>query len=142
MPAPLLSAGRLGPYAVVLLLTALACVYGAFLVPLRIAGVPVPLGVALAAATVPLGVAGGRLLGSRIGAVLPGLLWLIMALQLASLRREGDLVVLGNLRGIAFLGVGTVGALLAVGLWRPAPAARTPPDGPDGRHTGGGDPRR
>ena len=136
MPAPLLTAGRLGPYAVVLLLTALTCVYGAFLVPLRIAGAPVPIGVALAAATVPLGVAGGRLLGSRVGAVLPGLLWLVLALQLASLRREGDLVVLGNLRGIAFLGVGTVGAVLAVGLWRPTPADRA------GRDTRGGDPHR
>lgn len=140
MPAVLPPAGRAtprayGPYAVVLLLSGLLCVWGAFLLPLRLGGVPLPVGIVLAAATVPLGVAGGRLLGSRVGAVLPGLLWLGMALQLASLRREGDLVVLGDLRGLAFLGVGTVGALLAVGVWRPTPADQAR------RHSLGGDPR-
>lgn len=127
MPAPAPAAGRaVSPvagqavsYALVLLLTALLAAWGTFLVPLRLAEVPVPLGVALAAATLPLGLAGGRVLDRRVGAVVPGLLWLGAAMALASPRREGD-VLLTGLRGYAFLAVGLLGAGLAIGLWRPA----------------------
>ena len=51
---------RAGRFALVLLLTVLLAVWGAFLVPLRVGGVPVPVGLLLALATVPLGLAGGR----------------------------------------------------------------------------------
>ena len=65
---------RAARFALVLLLTVLLAVWGAFLVPLRVGDVPVPVGLLLALATVPLGLAGGRALDSRLGVVVPGAL--------------------------------------------------------------------
>jgi hypothetical protein len=111
-------------FALVLLLTVLLAVWGAFLVPLRVGTVPAPVGVLLAFATVPLCRAGGDALGRRAGAVLPLLVWAALALSLASQRREGDLVVTGSLYGLAFLGVGLLGGAFVVGSWHGrAPAA-------------------
>lgn len=121
---------RTARFALVLLLTVLLAVWGAFLVPLRVLGVPVPLGLVLALATVPLGVAGGRALGSRLGAVAPGVLWLLVAITLAGRRPEGDLVVTGGALGLLFLLLGTLGAAVAAGIWRPDRRAAPPPPGP------------
>lgn len=117
MPTEQLS--RAATYGLVLLLTVLLAVWGAFLVPLRVHGVRAPLGVLLALATVPLGRAGATVLGRRAGAVVPTLLWLTVAALLASQRREGDLVVTGDLSGLAFLLVGVLGGAFAVGSWQP-----------------------
>lgn len=112
-------------YALVLVLTVLLVLWGAFLVPLRVGGVPVPVGLVLALATVPLCRAGGRVLGSRWGAAGPGVLWLAVAVALSGRRREGDLVVTGSLLGLGFLVLGMLGAAVVVGAWRPpAPARR------------------
>ncbi|MDP9496828.1 MAG: DUF6113 family protein [Actinomycetota bacterium] len=110
-------------YALLLVLTLLSAVWGAFLVPLRVGGTPVPLGLLLALAPVPLCLAGGRLLQRRAGAAVPGGLWVATALALGSQRREGDLVVTGGALGIAFLTVGALAAAAAIGGWRPARAA-------------------
>jgi hypothetical protein len=101
-------------YAVVLLLTALLALWGAFLVPFRVGGVTVPVSWAIAVVgNVALGVVGGRLLG-RVGAGLPGLLWLGLVVLLAMRRTEGDLVVAGTVVGVAFL---PLGALASAATW-------------------------
>ncbi len=112
---------RAAAYALLLLLTLLAAVWSAFLVPLRVGGAAVPVGVVLALAVVPLARRGGRLTGSLAGAAAPAVLWVVVAVALSSLRREGDLVVTGSARGLAFLVVSVLGA--AVGV---AGAARAP----------------
>lgn len=117
MPDP---ASRAVSYGLLLVLTLLSAVWGAFLVPLRVGGTPVPLGLLLALAPVPLCLAGGRLLQRRAAAAVPGGLWVATALALGSQRREGDLVVTGGALGIAFLAVGALAAAAAVGGWRPA----------------------
>lgn len=124
-------------YALVLLLTLLLALWGAFLVPLRVAGFPVPVGVLLALANVPLCRAGGDLLQRRAGAVGPLLLWSVVAYALSTERREGDLVVIAGARGLAFLVVGLLAAAVAVGSWQPASAPPTV-----GRDTRGGPAQR
>lgn len=110
---------RRASYALVLVLTVQLAVWGAFLVPLRVGGVPVPVGLALALATIPLCVAGGRVLDSRAGAAVPLALWAVVAVTLSSRRTEGDLVVTGGALGLAYLTLGLLGAAAVVGLWRP-----------------------
>ena len=114
---------RAAAYALLLLATVLLAVWGAFLVPLRVGGRPVPLGLLLALAPVALCRVGGDLLGRRSAALVPGALWLLTALTLGSQRREGDLVVTGGLLGLAFVAIGTLSAAAAVGAWRPAAAS-------------------
>ncbi|MEX2289976.1 MAG: hypothetical protein WD794_06575 [Mycobacteriales bacterium] len=110
-------------YALVLVLTLLFALWGAFLVPLRVGGVPLPVSWLLAAVgNGAVGWAGGRLLG-RPGAALPGLLWLAVALTLGSQRAEGDLIVPGTLPGVVFLLVGAVASAVAYGLAGPRRAA-------------------
>jgi len=93
-------------YGLVLVLTALLAVWGAFLVPLRVGGVPVPVAPAVAlVGNALLGRAGARLLG-RAGAAGPGLVWLAVVLLLSTPRTEGDLVVPSTLTGLLFLVVG------------------------------------
>lgn len=111
-------------FALVLLLTVLLALWGAFLVPLRIGGVAVPVGVAVALANYPLCRAGAAALGRRAGAAVPMAVWAVLAVLLSSQRSEGDLVITGSLRGVAFLLAGLLSAAVAVGSWRPA--ARVP----------------
>ncbi len=109
-----------------------------FWLPLRVGGVLVPLSV--------LAAAGGnhllvtltfRLTGSRVVAVLPALTWLAVALAASSRRPEGDLVAVGTgglgVVTLAFLGLGVVGAAVAVGRVLVTPRLRTPrPQAPAG----------
>lgn len=100
-------------YALVLLLAVLLAVWGAFLVPLRLGGYPLPVSWLVAGAgNLALGRAGGQLLG-RPGALGPGLLWLAVALTLGSSRPEGDLIVPGSVVGLVFLLVGGVASAVA-----------------------------
>lgn len=113
-------------YALVLVLAAELAVWGAFLVLLRVGGHPFPLGIVVAAVgNLALGTAGGRVLGNRWGQVGPGVVWLLIALQLGSSRPEGDLVITGGLRGLSFLVVGTVAAVAVLGRRMPTPAGST-----------------
>ena len=111
-------------YAVVLLLTVLLTLWGAFLVPFRLGGVLVPVSWVLAAGNAGLVVAGGRLLG-RPGALVPGLVWLGLVSLLQTRRAEGDLVLPGTPVGLVYLLVGALA--LVVGYAhvssRPAPDA-------------------
>jgi hypothetical protein len=107
-------------YALVLVLTVELAVWGAFFVPLRIAGVPVPVGLLLALTNAPLCRAGAEVLGRRAGGVVPMLLWGVVAVMLATQRREGDLVVTNSLLGLGFLLLGLLAAAFAVGSWRPS----------------------
>ena len=110
--APRSVARVVGIYLLVLALSAELAVWGAFTVLLRVGGRPVPLGIAVAAVgNVVLGRAGGRVLGNRAGQIGPGLVWIVVALELATKRPEGDLVVITGLRGLGFLLVGAVAAL-------------------------------
>lgn len=113
-------------YALVLVLTFELAVWGAFFVPLRIAGVPVPVGLLLALTNAPLCWAGAEVLGRRAGGVVPMLLWGVVAVMLATQRREGDLVVTNSLLGLGFLLLGLLAAALAVGSWRPSAGQRPP----------------
>ncbi len=125
--------GRQGTYAaygLVLVLTVLLAVWGAFLVPLRVGGTAVPVcWVVAVVGNVLLGRYGGQLLG-RSGALVPGLLWLGIALTLGSKRREGDLIVPGSVTGLVFLLVGAIASAVAYGLASPgAPTSRSPERG-------------
>lgn len=102
-------------YALVLLLALLLAVWGAFLVPLRIGTVPVPVSWVIAVVgNGLLGWAGGRLLG-RLGAAGPGVVWLTVALTAGSQRAEGDLVVPGTVVGLVFLVSGAIASAVAYG---------------------------
>lgn len=97
--------------AVTAVLTALLSVWAAFLVPLRIGTVPVPVSLLLLASMAVLGVLAGRAAGWR-AALLLALVWTCVTLPLALIRREGDLVVQGiygsTLVGTLYLFGGTV----------------------------------
>ncbi len=126
-------AGRLSTYAsyaLVLVLTVLLAVWGAFLVPLRVGEHLVPVCWAIAVVgNGLLGTCGGRLLG-RLGAGLTGVLWMAIALTLGSKRGEGDLVVPGTTAGLGFLLAGAVASAVAYGLTSPgAPTGRSEPGG-------------
>ncbi len=112
------------------LVVVLACelaVWEAFLVGARPWGVAVPVSAFLAVVgNVSLGVAGARALGSRAGAVVPGVLWLAIVLGLASSRPEGDVVVPDTLRGLSFLLLGTLAAAGTVGVTGGRPGAGLP----------------
>ena len=102
-------------YALVLLLTVLLAVWGAFLVPLRIGSVPIPVSWVIAiAGNGLLGWVGGRLLG-RLGAAGPGVVWLAVALTFGTPRAEGDLIVPGTVVGLVFLVAGAVASAVAYG---------------------------
>jgi len=116
-PAPPLGpTGRGAAYGLVLVLTVLLAVWGAFLVPLRVDGTLVPVCWLLAlGGNVALGTAGGRLYG-KAGVVGPVLLWLVVAFTFGSRRAEGDLVVPGSTTGLVFLLAGAVGGAVAYGV--------------------------
>jgi len=103
----------------------------AFWLPLRAGAVPIPLSVLAAVAgnllLVPLA---HRLSGSRAVAVLPGVVWLAVALGATVRRPEGDLVLVGGGVtggvGLAFLLFGVVAAAFAVGRVLAAPVRPAP----------------
>jgi hypothetical protein len=113
-----------------------------FWLPLRVGGVLVPLSVpgALAGNWLLVGAA-HRLTGSRVVAVLPAATWLAIALAATARRPEGDLVAVGTggLGGVtlAFLGLGVVGAAVAVGRVLATPARRRPHPAPLRQETSG-----
>ena len=100
-------------YGLVLVLTVELAGWGAFLVPFRVGGSLVPVSwLIVLVGNVAVGYAGGRLAG-KTGALVPGLLWLVLAFTLGSTRAEGDLVVPGSTVGMGFLLVGTLASAVA-----------------------------
>jgi hypothetical protein len=91
-----------------------------------VSGVPVPVSVVAAVAgnLLLVGLA-ARLTGSRLAAVLPAVVWLVVVVAAAIPRPEGDLLLTGSgLLGVltlAFLLAGVVAASFAVGRVLAAP---------------------
>ena len=120
---------RLGGALLVTVLAAWLALVEVFWLPLRVFGVPVPVSVVAAVVgnLLLVGLA-ARLTGSRLGAVLPAVVWLVVAVG-ASLRRpEGDLLLIGGgvlgFLSLAFLLAGVVAAAFAVGKVLAAPRGR------------------
>jgi hypothetical protein len=103
-----------------------------FWLPLRVAGVPVPVSVlAAVAGNLLLVAAARRLSGSRAVAVLPALVWLAVALAGAMRRPEGDLLITGGdaatqVVNLGYLLLGVVAAAFAVGRALGTPVVRPP----------------
>ncbi|SFL26498.1 DUF6113 family protein [Geodermatophilus ruber] len=97
-----------------------------FWLPLRIGGVLVPVSVVAAVAGNLLLVRlAHRVTGSRIAAVLPAVVWLVVAVAASIRRPEGDLLVTGTgvagYVNLAFLLLGVLAAAFAVGRVLAAP---------------------
>jgi hypothetical protein len=124
-------------YTVVLVLAVELAVWGAFLTGARVFGFPLPVAALVAAVgNVSLGIAGASVLRRRLGAIVPGVVWLGIALTLGSRKTEGDVVVGGDLRGLAYLLVGTIAAAAVVGVAGARPrtvAVGATPEAPVGR---------
>jgi len=119
-----------------------------FWLPLRIAGVLVPLSVVVAVvANLLLPRLALRLSGSRLVAVLTGVAWLVVVVAGMIRRPEGDLLITGGgatgVVNLAFLLLGVLAAAFAVGRALGGPVRRpVSPDGaparrPAGSGTGG-----
>jgi len=104
-----------------------------FWLPWRVAGVPVPISLLAAVAGNLLLVAGvRRLSGSRLVAVLPAVVWLVIAVAATMRRPEGDLLLPGgdaltSTVNLGFLLLGVVAAAFAVGRALGTPVARVSP---------------
>ncbi|WP_309229478.1 MULTISPECIES: hypothetical protein [unclassified Blastococcus] len=110
-----------------------------FWLPLRAGAVPVPVSVlAAVVGNLLLVQLFHRLSGSRLVAVVPALVWLVVALAATIRRPEGDLVLIGSgvtgWVGMAFLLLGVVAAAFAAGR---VLAAGVRPVAPTGGGTGG-----
>jgi hypothetical protein len=105
--------------------------------PLRIGAVLVPVSVAAAVGGNLLLVAlAHRLSRSRVVAVLPAVVWMVLALGASQRRPEGDLLIIGGgasgYVNLAFLLLGVVAAAFAVARVLAAPRRRRPPATADG----------
>jgi hypothetical protein len=99
-----------------------------FWLPLRIGGVLVPLAIVVAVAgNLLLTAAAHRLSGSRVVAVLPALVWLVVAVAAMIRRPEGDLVLAGGgalgTFSLLFLLLGVTAAAFGVGRALAGPRA-------------------
>lgn len=122
----------------VVALAAWLAIVEVFWLPLKVGVVPVPLSVlAAVAGNLLLVRLAFRLSGSRVVAVLPALVWLVVALAAMVRRPEGDLVLVGSgvtgAVGMAFLLFGVIAAAFAAG--RVLAAAVSPV--PSGSGSGG-----
>ena len=117
---------RLGAALLVTVLAAWLALVEVFWLPLRVFGVPVPVSVVAAVVgnLLLVGLA-ARLTGSRLGAVLPAVVWLVIAVAASLPRPEGDLLLVGGgvlgYLSLAFLLAGVVAAAFAVGKVLAAP---------------------
>jgi hypothetical protein len=103
-----------------------AAVLECFLVPLRVAGWVMPISVLAAiVGNVLLARLMAGVVGRRLVALLPPLVWLVTVLTFAAPRAEGDLVVPGSWVGLAFLFLGTIAGAYGAAT-APVPARRSP----------------
>ena len=104
-----------------------------FWLPWRVGGVPVPVSLPAAVVGNVLLVEGARRLsGSRLVAVLPAVVWLVIAVAATMRRPEGDLLLTGgdaitSTINLGFLLLGVVAAAFAVGRALGTPVARISP---------------
>jgi hypothetical protein len=116
-----------------------------FWLPLRIGPVLVPLSILVAVvANLMLPTAALRRSGSRLVAVVPGAVWLVVVIAAMMRRPEGDLVLIGTgaagTVNLAFLLLGVLAAAVAVGrILGGGPVVRPENSAPDpvGSGTGG-----
>jgi hypothetical protein len=114
-----------------------------FWLPLRVGGVPVPISVPAAVAGNLLLVGAARQLsGSRLVAVLPAAVWLVVAVGGAMRRPEGDLLITGGdgvtqLVNLGFLLLGVVSAAFGVGRVLGGPRGPALSPAGDGSGSGG-----
>lgn len=95
-----------------------------FLLPLRIGSVPVPLSIPMAVlVNVGLPALAYRLTSSRAVAATPVIVWIAVVIIASVPRPEGDVIVTGTWRGIAFLILGAVAGAYAVGRLLAAPSS-------------------
>jgi hypothetical protein len=117
-PSPL---PLLGAVVLLFVLGLVLGIFGAFLIPAgpRIGSVLLSVGVLVAVVgNIVAGVLGTEMTGNRLGAIVPGIGWVVAVLPLGAKRPEGDLVVTGDTKGYAFL---LAGLLAAVGVVALAP---------------------
>ena len=120
------SVSRLAAVAMLSFLAGLLAIVGAFLVPhTLLPGLSAGVVIAVVGNFV-VGTEGRRTTGSAVGAVIPGVTWLVVALALAGGRREGDVVLTSSTASIGFLLLGAMSWAIAIGRRRPS--ERPPPD--------------
>jgi hypothetical protein len=126
-------------------LAAWLAVVEVFWLPLRVGPVPVPVSVLAAViGNLLLVREAHRLSGSRLVAVVPAVVWLVVAIAASIRRPEGDLVLVGGglpgAIGLAFLLLGVVAAAVAVGrvLTAPRPLRRPDDEAPAPAGSGSG----
>lgn len=108
---------RISGVAVASVFAAGTAVLGAFLAPLRVGTVPVPIGWLVVALGVAVAVWFARwVTRSRFAAVLPAVAWCAVLLPLTSRTGEGDVVVTGDWVGYGVLLAGAVGLVLSAFL--------------------------
>jgi hypothetical protein len=122
---------RAGRGLAVLVAAAWLALVEVFWLPLRVAGVLLPVSVVAAVAgNLLLPGLALRLSGSRLIAALPGVLWLVVVVAAMVRRPEGDLIITGGgvtgVVNLVFLLLGVVAAAFAVGraLGGPRPTLR------------------
>ena len=121
---------RLGWAAVAVVVSAWLALVEVFWLPLRVGGLLVPLSVVAAVlGNLLLPAAALRLSGSRLVALLPPAVWVVVAIGAMVRRPEGDLVMTGGgslgTVNLAFLMLGVVAAAFSVGRLLAGP--RRPP---------------
>jgi hypothetical protein len=120
---------RAGSAIAVVVAAAWLALVEVFWLPLRVAGVLVPVSVVAAVVgNLMLVALALRLTGSRLVAVLPALVWLTVAVGAMVRRPEGDLILIGGgalgLVNLAFLLLGVTAAAFAVGRTLGGPRMR------------------
>jgi hypothetical protein len=124
-------AATVGSAVLVVAVAAWLAVVEVFWLPLKVGVVPVPLSVlAAVVGNLLLVRLAHRLSGSRAVAVLPALVWLVVALAAMVRRPEGDLVLVGSGVtggvGMAFLLFGVIAAAFAAGRVLASPVRPVP----------------
>jgi hypothetical protein len=115
-------------------------VVGAFHVPAgpRVAGLLLSVGVTVAVVgNVVAGLFGAAVTGSRLGAAVPLLGWILAVLPLSAQRSEGDLIIEGDAKGLAFLLLGTVSGAVPIGVAGAGPSRRLVRRGPSSHRSAG-----
>ncbi len=115
-----------GAYGVLAVGGAVIGLTGSFYQAVEIGPIPVP---AIAFVLLNLGAfrLAGWAMGTRLGAVVPAVGWMLVVIFLSSRRPEGDLVVGASAGGYVFLLGGSIAAVLAVARTRSARHWLIPP---------------
>lgn len=90
-------------------------VFGSFLYSGMLGPIPVAALVFVVLNLVAVRLAGWGM-GSKLGAVIPTVAWLVVVFSLSTKRAEGDLVITGTAPGYLFIIGGSIAAVIAVAL--------------------------